>query len=821
MAITPGYVGSAGITWSASATASVAGQSIGTATWDRIVVVAVTIEDNVTINSCTIGGVAANQAISVTNTTGTPDNACAFFWLPVPTGTTATIAVTLSASSSLAGRISVWATTGAYPSLFDSNSAQGAGTTQTLTGVTINTNGAGYWVFNNATAATATAWTNATSRDDTATATYRHSVADSTTAGTATITADGATANQILAGISFNENPPAMGWDTLPQFDKARQSVRPAAIALAASGAILSPYPYFQAPIPDFAHAQTTTNYAFAKTLYYQAKIAPPPQEPPVVPAPPFGWHQALSRAAPATKLRLSNLIHAPAPISQPYAVFDVQTTYLAVKVLQYQDRFETIAVADNTVTIDKWQQPLSRAVPRPPVYSALYTPFVPKEATSENTQTPDKWLQAWRGPPRTLLGLPGGSPFVPREAVLDNTVTPDAWMLPFQKAATPFHLNISDVTYAPTAPVVDNTVTIDKWQLTWNLAAPARKPIHTQPVFGYPYLSINNYRLEWDWYVQWKEPPRLWPLGKPYQPFIPAEAVRDNTQTPDKWLQAFKGPPRYQPVQSQWTPFVPREAVLDNTVTPDKWLLGFQRAFPTKPIHTQPVFGYPYVAAPNLTTTLEWMQAWQGPPRIRPAKTQVTYPVQPVVQVSNLTTTLEWMQAWKGPPRYRPVKTYYQSWSPQPLAAVVAAAYSQFTVHTAYLAKRSLQYQDTVYAFAPPPPPPVVVKFDIQTSFLHRRSLYYQDTVYAPQPPPAEVCVPAFQVTAFQTSAFQTCADIDIFGQNLSMGVTLSVEIHVCGWGEQGQQIDVSSVQGQDASAFVEQAESDDDYDEQEECGR
>ena len=113
MAVTPGYVGSSSITWSASATATVTSASIGTATWDRLVLVGITVEETATINTVTIGGITATSAISVRNTTGTPDNAVAFFYARVPTGTTGNIVVTLSASSSQTGVMSVWAVTGA------------------------------------------------------------------------------------------------------------------------------------------------------------------------------------------------------------------------------------------------------------------------------------------------------------------------------------------------------------------------------------------------------------------------------------------------------------------------------------------------------------------------------------------------------------------------------------------------------------------------------------------------------------------------------------------------------------------------------------
>lgn len=165
--------------------------------------VGVTVEDNVDFSTCTIGGISATLAGNVRNTAGTPDNVAAFFYANVPTGTTANIVVVVSGSISQTGRLTAWAVFGSNTPHSDVNTNTGAGVSITLTGVTITNGGMGFWVFNNATTSTAITWTNATERDDTSVGNYRHGSADSSTAGTATITADGATANQCISGISF------------------------------------------------------------------------------------------------------------------------------------------------------------------------------------------------------------------------------------------------------------------------------------------------------------------------------------------------------------------------------------------------------------------------------------------------------------------------------------------------------------------------------------------------------------------------------------------------------------------------------------------
>ena len=299
--------------------------------------------------------------------------------------------------------------------------------------------------------------------------------------------------------------------------------------------------------------------------------------------------------------------------------------------VVRPQPQFVPPQVAQ--VTPDEWLQPFTRAVAQPRVATALYTPFVPKEVVAE------------------------------------NTVTPDAWMQPFYKAAPATKLNVSNVTYPYFAPVATNS------------------------------------RTEWDWYVQWKEPPRYWWQGRPFQPFIPREAVIDNTVTPDtgsrrsvvrracccvslaahrsfpkevvqdvhgpeKWLQAFRGPPRYWPVKVQTPPFIPREAVIDNTLGPIAWLYPFTKCVPTPPVRvTQPFFGYPYESASNLTTSIEWLQKWQGPPRYTPLK---SYPYQPFVPreavIDNTVTPDKWLRGFDRARPARPVARPAIAWNYEPV---------------------------------------------------------------------------------------------------------------------------------------------------------
>jgi hypothetical protein len=181
--------------------------SIGTAASDRIVVICVSVQANATISTVTIGGINASLGKEEIYTAATPDVVASIWYAFVPTGTTATVAVTLSAGSDASITISTYEVTGASAVLSDTDGNNGAAGSISITALTIPTGGGAIFCFTNDTRTTAVAWTNATEHADANIATgslLRHSTAHTTTAAVnPTITADGATAGQALAGIAF------------------------------------------------------------------------------------------------------------------------------------------------------------------------------------------------------------------------------------------------------------------------------------------------------------------------------------------------------------------------------------------------------------------------------------------------------------------------------------------------------------------------------------------------------------------------------------------------------------------------------------------
>lgn len=351
----------------------------------------------------------------------------------------------------------------------------------------------------------------------------------------------------------------------------------------------------------------------------------------------PFGWYRpfALPAAgsAPLYYQVSTDVVKAdlPASISTPFVSL-IGTDVQFQRTLYYQATAwcpQPIAEASNTGTVDtwltRWQGPPKYVPPK-----ILAQPFVPREAVLENTVTPDAWLRAWRGPPRYWPIKVEALPFVPKEAVLENIVTPEKWLLRWQGPPRYLLSLLGGSPFVPKEATLENTVD-QGWRVAFVPAAPAPKPRHTQPVFGYPY------------------------------------GVAVNLTTSIEWLTQWKGPPRYLPPKIAAQPFVPREAVLDNTVD-QGWRVPFVPAAPVaKPRPTQPFYGYPYEAQSNLTTSIEWLTQWKGPPRYQPAKilAQPFVPKEAVLE-NTVTPDTWWQQLGKIAVRYFPPKRPAQPFVPR-----------------------------------------------------------------------------------------------------------------------------------------------------------
>lgn len=165
---------------------------IGTAASNRLVVVTVHWGggSSASLTGGTIGGVTAEVAVTRTGV-----QACGIMSAPVPSGTTATIAVTLSASADHCG-IGVWAATDVSDQT-PSDTANATGTGDAEAEITVPTDGFVVAAAISDTTATVT-WSGATEKFDASLASSdRYSGAQVTTAGSATIEVEAAAGVEV------------------------------------------------------------------------------------------------------------------------------------------------------------------------------------------------------------------------------------------------------------------------------------------------------------------------------------------------------------------------------------------------------------------------------------------------------------------------------------------------------------------------------------------------------------------------------------------------------------------------------------------------
>jgi len=184
MAISLTYQTSAQQTASTT-TFTYAGQSIGTATTDRYVVIGTMAAGGggagVTVSSITVGGIAATIVVQRNGNSGASNAVTALAIAAVPTGTTATVVVTYSATQARSA-IGVWSCTGLVtPDPISTNSS-----VANPSSLTLSTYSGGFAIgMVGQNAVSTAAWTNLTERFDSTVDSALYSGADSngTTSG--------------------------------------------------------------------------------------------------------------------------------------------------------------------------------------------------------------------------------------------------------------------------------------------------------------------------------------------------------------------------------------------------------------------------------------------------------------------------------------------------------------------------------------------------------------------------------------------------------------------------------------------------------------
>lgn len=156
-------------------------------------------QPNTAPSSVTIGGVTAtlvDSGISVEIFAG-------IYEAVVPTGTSISVVVTFAETQVLAG-IGVWVVQGTAAGASDHDKATGTGASISLSTVTVPADGCGIWIFGNDNNGAVT-WTNASESFDVQPGAEFHRIsgADTATAGTPTVTADGSTGAQVIVGAAW------------------------------------------------------------------------------------------------------------------------------------------------------------------------------------------------------------------------------------------------------------------------------------------------------------------------------------------------------------------------------------------------------------------------------------------------------------------------------------------------------------------------------------------------------------------------------------------------------------------------------------------
>ena len=176
-----------------SSTITFSSQSLGTASSDRVIVVALAYEDedDLTVSTITLGGTEMNLAVSEIATNG-DDNEVFLYYLSSSSGTTADVAVTFTGGTANGVGIDVYSLTGiasSFPQDTMTDSSISSGTT--LSGnIDLKADGVAICVASHVDETDTWAWTNATEQSDYSTgATYgRNSSASITSSSDSTIT---------------------------------------------------------------------------------------------------------------------------------------------------------------------------------------------------------------------------------------------------------------------------------------------------------------------------------------------------------------------------------------------------------------------------------------------------------------------------------------------------------------------------------------------------------------------------------------------------------------------------------------------------------
>jgi hypothetical protein len=278
---------------------------------------------------------------------------------------------------------------------------------------------------------------------------------------------------------------------------------------------------------------------------------------------------------------------------------------------------------------------------------------------------------------------------------------------------------------------------------------------------------------------------PRPAPVGG--QPFVPREATVDNTTT-RVWplTQGEKARPVVRAAAQGQHLFVPKEATRENTTNLVWPLTQGEKARP------QPRWGptgyVPFVpreaTVDNTIRGMGWWQPFGWATPKPPAKTNVIYPVQPPVVADNTGTVATWLMRWQGPPRIQP----------QP-------GWSVFQRRVEVIFAQSLSAE---------------IALTVDLHVCGWGTVPEDAVAFVEEGEAGDVWTEQAEETVVAPGAFQECGSIDVAFQDDPAAFQVCDDVSGIPASER-----IYTEQTEQADPWSEQGAHDDDWEEQEECGR
>lgn len=334
------------------------------------------------------------------------------------------------------------------------------------------------------------------------------------------------------------------------------------------------------------------------------------------------------------------------------------------------------------TITEDKWHQPLSEPTRRLGLSAALIVAsgaFYIGAAPFNEAVSADRFVQPISQPQLVKRGLPTNEQqsvaFVPFIASAE-TITTDKWYRPLSEPVR-VRVSVNVASQQATAYIgadpFPERVTADRW------AQPLSQPTYAKPRIQPPAVAFSGHVEVTQWYVAFTEPQRS-RLGLPVREqqsvaYIGASPFPE-TVSADRWAY-----PTSQPTYAK--PRIQPDAVsygLGEVVNPDKWFVPL-----SEPQRTRPRLGTPsqqsvaYIGASPFAETVtadRWAQPLSTPTlakrKVQPDSVSYAYFVAPSTET---VTVDKWYVELSSPVRQRIGLAAFQQ---QAVAYIGAAPFNE-----------------------------------------------------------------------------------------------------------------------------------------------